>query len=629
MNSRNLPAGAMVGAPAPASAEGGARLAASDRRLREEPRYLPLRQALAEEGVVESPQLAALLGLPPLAEGVGPGRLFVEAGLISNEELQGAKEIKRRQPELSLWEALRRGGSLGDEALAMGLAVLGGTPYAALAPDRVEPEALRHLEGRTAARWRALPLRLEGETLLLAAADPKGLDLEEAALLAGRPVRAAAASASRVEAAIARLYGGEGIADAPIPIQELDLRASLPFHQGEEIPTTLSPTVIFNRLLATAVALRASDLHLRPGERFFQVHFRIDGKLHPWFDLPLSLRSHLTSRIKVVTGMDIAEKRLPQDGECRARLSDRLLDIRASVIPAVRGESAVLRLLDHQQGLVKLEDLGFFPEDRERLRRAVSAPHGLVLVTGPTGSGKSTTLRAALSHVHSRENRHILTVEDPVEVRLDGVTQVQVHPRIGYTFAKALRHFLRHDPDVILVGEIRDGETAAIAVQAALTGHMVLSTLHTNDAAGAATRLLDMGVEPYLLASALDLIIAQRLARLLCPRCKTFSPPSTAEEALLRAMGESPPHPDLPRPGGCDACNHTGYRGRTVIYEMLALDEGLRALASRRESAVQLRRAAREGGMLPLAACGLRKIRQGLISLEEAAAYLDTMDGLV
>ncbi|MBF8271749.1 MAG: tapB [Magnetococcales bacterium] len=596
----------------------------SDQILAAHPRFAPLNAALLQEGVITAERLIGLLGCSGLAGSTGLLHLLLSAGLVSGDAVRHAKEGKKNSSGAQMLDLLINMGHIGQRAMAMGSAVALNISYTELNPEYLETAAVRRMDGQNAALWEAMPVRIDNDGLLMACADPKKVDLDRAGHLAGLRVHLCIAPRTLIMEAIDRWYGGETQAHAGQPIGLLDLRGLAPVSFPERVPhSDLSVTVLLNQLIVNAIAKRASDIHVVPDQRFLHIHFRVDGRLLEEVRLPQHIKNSLVSRIKVVAGMDIAEKRLPQDGHIQARMADRLLDIRVSDVPSVQGETMVLRLLDLQVGLVPMEDLGFSGGDLERFRRNVALPHGLILVTGPTGSGKSTTLRAALDYIVKNQFCHVLTVEDPVEVRMEGTTQVQVNNRIGYTFPKALRQFLRHDPDVIMVGEIRDAETAKISVQAALTGHRVFSTLHTNDAPGAITRLVDMGVEPFLVSSAVSLVVAQRLVRRLCPSCRIGRPPSPSEERLLRAMGQHQPVHQLFTSPGCPACNRTGYMGRTVIYEMLTVDEELKQRIARCEAASVLRRVALDRGFQPLVASGLVQVIQGGTALEEVAPYLE------
>ena len=373
---------------------------------------------------------------------------------------------------------------------------------------------------------------------------------------------------------------------------------------------------LVNRILYQAVTERVSDIHIEAGGDRVKVRFRIDGVLYDRLSPPKSYLPFLSSRIKVMAGLDIAEKRLPQDGRFNFSVAERSVDVRVSVIPTTGGERVVLRLLDKTTALLGLEDLGMGGRVLETFAGLITRPNGIILATGPTGSGKTTTLYAALSRLNSRE-LNIITIEDPVEYHLPGVGQIHVNSKVGLDFARGLRSVLRHDPDVIMIGEIRDVETAEIAIQSSLTGHLVFSTLHTNDAPSAVTRLVDMGVEPYLVSSAVIGVLAQRLIRLLCPNCKAPHQPSA--KALARA-GLPPDALDghqVYKPVGCDKCFETGYRGRAGLYELLKVSDEVQKVLAQTSEANDIRRVARESGMVPLIHAGLEKVKKGQTSLRE------------
>ncbi len=364
-------------------------------------------------------------------------------------------------------------------------------------------------------------------------------------------------------------------------------------------------------MLWQAIDKRASDIHIEPFENQVSLRYRIDGKLYEMAPPPKHLHLPIVSRIKILSGLDIAEKRLPQDGTFMVKLKDRTIDLRVSVLPTIYGEKAVLRILDRTGVVFELSEMGFEEEDLTKLRSAIFSPYGVVFLTGPTGSGKSTTLYAILQEIRSSE-KNILTVEDPVEYRLAGINQVQVKPEIGLTFASALRAFLRQDPDIMLVGEVRDLETAEICVRSALTGHLVLSTLHTNDAPSAVTRLIDIGVEPYLLAPTVLAVVGQRLVRKLCPECKEAYRPTTKDLGSVKLNADT-----IYRAAGCPACNNTGYRGRTLIAEIMSSSEELKSLITHTVSYQNMRETARKLGMTTLYESGLKKVEKGITSLEE------------
>ncbi|MFN3976250.1 MAG: GspE/PulE family protein [Aquificaceae bacterium] len=384
-----------------------------------------------------------------------------------------------------------------------------------------------------------------------------------------------------------------------------------------------SPAVSFvNQTLIKAVNLGASDIHIEPYEGQSFVRFRLDGILHQYTQIPLSLHDQVVSRIKVLANLNVAEKRVPQDGKIAVKVGKRHLDIRVSVVPTVFGERVVLRLLEKGGKVLRLEDLGLWEEDLLKLKRLAQKPYGIVLSTGPTGSGKSTTLYAIIMEIKNPK-KNIITIEDPPEYQIEGVSQIQVNPKVGLTFAAGLRAILRQDPDVIMVGEIRDSETAEIAVQSALTGHLVLSTLHTNDAPSAITRLFDLGIEPFLIASALEGIIAQRLIRKICPHCKEEYSPSGEE---LRELGLSGGY-TFYRGRGCEQCMGTGYRGRTGIFEVLEVDEELKKLIVKTQSATDIRNFVKSRGFKSMLEDGIRKVLSGITTPEEVLRAVKVEEG--
>ena len=379
-----------------------------------------------------------------------------------------------------------------------------------------------------------------------------------------------------------------------------------------------APIVKFVNLLITqAIQDRASDIHIEPAERDLRVRFRIDGVLHEVMRSPKSITSGVTSRLKIMADINIAERRIPQDGRLSVNANGKKIDLRVATLPTVWGEKIVMRILDNSNAMLKLSDLGFADENYEVYSRSFTKPYGMILVTGPTGSGKSTTLYATLNIV-SKPEVNVITVEDPVEYRLPGINQVQTNVKAGLTFAAALRSILRSDPDIVLLGEIRDHETAQIAIEAALTGHLVLSTLHTNDAPSAITRLTEMGIEPFLVGSALDCVLAQRLARKLCPKCKEAYVPSREMMTENRfTWSDDEALPTLYRPIGCSACSKTGYKGRLALHEVMAVSEDIERMAVEHASALAISKVALEQGMITLREDGLRKVKAGITSIEE------------
>ena len=377
---------------------------------------------------------------------------------------------------------------------------------------------------------------------------------------------------------------------------------------------------LVNAIMTQAVGDRASDVHIEPAERNVRIRFRVDGVLHePMPPAPKNIQGGLISRLKVMAELNIAEKRVPQDGRISMKVGGKQLDLRVATLPTVHGEKVVIRVLDKSNALLRLEDLGFLEESYKQFAKSFKKPYGAILVTGPTGSGKSTTMYSTLN-ILNEEDKNIITVEDPVEYRLAGVNQMQVNPKAGLTFAAALRSILRADPDIVLIGEVRDKETATIAIEAALTGHLVLTSLHTNDAPSAITRLTEMDVETFLVASAIDAVVAQRLARVLCERCKE---PYAPEELELQQAGYPewlwPEITQIHRPVGCAACSNTGYRGRMGLYEVMPMTEEIERLTVERASAESIKTVAIQQGMITLRDDGLEKVRMGITSIEEVA----------
>jgi type IV pilus assembly protein PilB len=556
------------------------------------------------------------------------GDLLVADGLLTAEQLAQAL-VAQRQPREKLGEALVRLGLVSDEQVAVGLAGQFGIAY--LSPGSLEPdpEALALVQAAVAQRYGVLPVRCRDRTLLLATADPTDVQaLADIGFMTGREVAPVVAGARALREAIARCYR------LPAPaLAELFAAAEAAAPSAEPIgadegwarPDVIevrdsiddAPVVrLVNLILADAVARGASDIHLEPYERAFRVRFRIDGTLAEIMAPPKRLEAALTSRVKIMANLDIAERRLPQDGRIKLRSHGREVDLRVSTLPTIFGEKTVMRILDREALQLDLGRLGFEPAGLAHFTRALAQPSGMILITGPTGSGKTTTLYSAIHRLNA-PTLNIMTAEDPVEYNLRGVNQLQVNEGIGRTFAGALRAFLRQDPDVILVGETRDLETAQIGIRAALTGHLVLSTLHTSDCPSTVARLVDMGVPPFLVASALSLVVAQRLARTVCPACVEHA---SAHEESLAAHGhgvEGRGRVELARGRGCPACNHTGFRGRVAIYEVMPLNEELRALVVRNAPANEIRALASQQGVKNLRQAGLLKVLDGLTTVEE------------
>lgn len=556
------------------------------------------------------------------------GQILVERGLISLQDLEAALAEQKRTEEF-LGKILSRMGLVSEDVLVPILADQLGIPHVRLRETVVESQALAKVPAKFANHYTLLPIRVINNTLEVAIADPFDVQtIDELRLLLDCDVRPVLAGPQEIREAIQRHYGLG--ASAVQQLLDAGSRAGEPTAPVTEDLSALvdeaSIVSFVNQLILQAVKDRATDIHIEPYERFMRIRQRIDGVLH---EVPIpqdlvKLHQAVISRVKVMAKLDIAERRLPQDGRIKVRLNNQEFDLRISVVPTNFGEGIVIRLLS-QAMLYSLEQLGLAQDQLQTLAQLIDRPHGIIFVTGPTGSGKTTTLYACLSKLNSTD-RKILTIEDPIEYQLAGITQIQVHPKIGLSFAQGLRSMLRHDPDVMMVGEVRDPETAEITIRSALTGHLVFSTLHTNDASGGITRLLDMGVEPFLVSSSVLCFIAQRLVRVICRECQEDMP---ASPALREQFGVRDLPKTLKRGRGCPTCKGTGYRGRTAIYEFLVVDEPIQRLILQRASSHEIARAAQQhgpsapsggagrAGMRPLRQDGWLKIAQGITTPQE------------
>jgi type IV pilus assembly protein PilB len=578
------------------------------------------------------------------------GELLLKEKRITPEQLQEALNYQRTNGG-KLGANLIKLGYVKDEEITALLSKQYGVPSIALTQFEIDPAVVKLVPAETAQKYQIIPLSRAGATLTIAMTDPTNVfAMDDIKFMTGYNVEPVVASETAVIDAIAKYYGksapvvekGGGPAAAPPGASALELAtkgleemqalgdsadvevlaefeeisAEQLARQGEEAPVIK----LVNVILMSAIQKGASDIHIEPYEKELRVRYRVDGILYNIMSPPMKFRDAITSRIKIMSKLDIAEKRLPQDGRIKIRYNEsgepKEIDFRVSVLPTLFGEKIVLRLLDKDKLMLDMTKLGFEPESLAKFEAAIARPWGMVLVTGPTGSGKTNTLYSSISRINTPET-NIMTAEDPVEFNLAGVNQVQIKENIGLNFAAALRSFLRQDPNIILIGEIRDFETAEIGVKAALTGHLVLSTLHTNDAPSTINRLMNMGIEPFLVASAVHLICAQRLVRRCCSNCKEPSPMSP--EALMQAgFNQEDAENVTPMKGaGCDKCNSTGYKGRVGLYEVMEIGEELRELILVGASGLELRRKAIEEGMLTLRMSGLRKVKDGLTTIEE------------
>ena len=543
----------------------------------------------------------------PKLEKKSLGETLVEQGILTQVELDQAQEETKKTGE-PLQKSLIRLGLVSDEELTHLMGVALNVPSVDLSTYLIKPELLDLVPEALARKHHLIPIFKIGKTLTIAMSDPSDIRaLDEVRLACRLDVKPAIATEPSIQRALEQYYGTKGSIDELVKLIEEKGLPSKERDIAEELPVVK----LVNLLVMQAIHDGASDIHIEPDRDVLRTRVRVDGILHEVPSPPKHLQSAVISRIKILSNLDIAERRIPQDGRFQMKIENREVDIRTSIIPTIYGEKVVLRLLDTANILLRLEDLGFPEELLKRYEKLIHHPYGIILVTGPTGSGKTTTLYASLERINSQE-KNIVTIEDPVEYHMDRVQQMQVNPRIGVTFANGLRSILRQDPDIIMVGEIRDVETAEVAIQAALTGHLVFATLHTNDAPSAVSRLIDMQVEPFLVSSSLAGIIAQRLVRKVCDACKeSYAPPMEVTKAAASAV------PHVYRAKGCKKCMNTGYKGRVAIFELLIPDEEIRGLIVAKASAEKIRKAAEGYGMRGLREDGLQKVAQGITTLEE------------
>lgn len=580
------------------------------------------------------------------------GELLVSANLITPEQLKQALELQRREGG-RIGSKLVKLGFVTEEKIVSFLSKQYGVPAINLSEYNIDPNIIKLIPKDIAQKHLIIPVTRVGSTLTIAMADPTNVfAIDDVKFLTGYNVEVVVASESAIIEAISKYYGTpialasgakepvssgaskrsettpevnieeltaelgdlEKIAETAIQLIETEEKLD----EGELIKEVDAPIVnLANSILVNAINQRASDIHIEPYENSLRVRFRVDGVMYTVQTLPTKIRGALTSRIKIMAKLDIAERRLPQDGRIKLKLGrEREIDFRVSTLPCLFGEKVVLRILDKSNLQIDLTKLGFEQQQLDEFMDAISKPYGMILVTGPTGSGKTTTLYSALNHLNKPEV-NIMTAEDPVEYNFMGINQVQIKEEIGLTFAAALRSFLRQDPDIIMVGEIRDFETAEIAVKAALTGHLVLSTLHTNDAPSTITRLLNMGIEPFLVSSSVILILAQRLCRKICQKCKTEVHVPVQTLIKLGFSEEEAKTIKVYKGKGCPECNNKGYKGRIALYEVMPIKEEIRDLILEGASAAELKKAAIKLGMKTLRMSGLTKIKEGITTIEE------------
>ena len=575
--------------------------------------------------------------LPPVEQlrGRPIGRVLIKMGKLTREKVHECLEIQKQrqkpgQKPVRIGEIFVELGLVTEKHLHLALAAQRGMEYVNLAEMEIPPDVIDKISGQMANTYRALPIEFKKETNELVVAIDKAENFratDDLSSLLGMKVTAKMTDSDALDAALKKYYKqkeeSDGINDLISEIQEDGFLAgfegrnqSIDLDELKELSESNPVKKLLNLVLMQAIRDKASDIHFEPFENEYKMRYRIDGILYEMVPPPKHIAAALSSRIKVMADLDIAERRLPQDGRISLTLQGNPVDLRVSVLPTMFGESVVLRVLDRSQLQLNIEKLGFRPDDLKVVRQLIHKPNGIVIVTGPTGSGKTTTLYAALSELNDIETK-IITTEDPIEYDIDGVIQVQMRPDIGVTFAKCLRSILRQDPDVVLVGEIRDLETAEIAAQASLTGHIVFTTLHTNDAPSSIARLLDLGIEPFLLTATIEGVIAQRLIRKICENCKTPFQPIESQLMELGLSLDDVKDKKFYYGKGCSKCNNTGYKGRTALFEIMTFNDEVRELIMNHASTNVLRAASQKAGMKPLRDAGLATLYDGITTIDE------------
>ncbi len=536
-------------------------------------------------------------------------QLLRERGFLTADQIDAAAQSMKAENETTL-DVLVSGGTIGEDEVLGTVADQFGLKYCHVNADAINSEIVKEIPADIAKKYGVVPVVADDESITVALSDPMGYDAIDSLryVLHGRDVEAVVSPRREVEAAMAKLYAS----DAPADVQT---RGDDDFGAGDATGDDAPVVKLATMLITNAIKMKASDIHLEPMEKEFRVRYRIDGALRKMDSPPKRLQGAIISRIKIMSKMKISEKRIPQDGRIQISVNGKDLDLRVSSVPTNHGESIVMRVLDKTNLALGLPQLGFLADDQATFERLIKLPDGVVLVTGPTGSGKTTTLYACLGQINTPDKK-LITVEDPVEYQMSGINQVQVNKDVGLDFSAALRSILRQAPNIVMIGEIRDEETAGIAMEAALTGHLVFSTLHTNDAPSAVTRLLDIGCKPFLVASALRAAMAQRLVRAICENCKEDYTPSEREIKMLGSISKT--IPDRMYHGcGCDKCGRTGYKGRKGIFEIFKVDDTIERLIFDHAPATLLRQRAREMGMRTLREDGMLKVASGMTSLSE------------
>ena len=536
-------------------------------------------------------------------------QILVERGFLTQDQVDAAAKSMKAENETTL-DVLVSGGTIGEDEVLGTVADQFGLKYCHVNADAINPEVVKTIPADIAKKYGVVPVVADEDSITVALSDPMGYDAIDSLryVLHGLDVQAVIAPRAEVNAAMAKIYAEDENAD-------VQTRGEDDGSAGDEAGDDSAVIKLANLIITTAIKMKASDIHIEPMEKEFRVRYRIDGALRKMDSPPKRLQGAIISRIKIMSKMKISEKRIPQDGRIQITVGGKDLDLRVSSVPTNHGESIVMRILDKTNLSLGLPQLGFLTDDQATFERLIKLPDGVVLVTGPTGSGKTTTLYACLGQINTPDKK-LITVEDPVEYQMSGINQVQVNKDVGLDFSAALRSILRQAPNIVMIGEIRDAETADIAMEAALTGHLVFSTLHTNDAPSAVTRLLDIGVKPFLVASALRAAMAQRLVRAICEKCKESYTPTEREMKMLGSMSKTVPE-RMYHGVGCDKCGRSGYKGRKGIFEIFKVDDTIQRLIFDHAPATLLRQRAREMGMRTLREDGMLKVASGMTSLQE------------
>ena len=536
-------------------------------------------------------------------------QILIERGFLTQDQVDAAAKSMKAENETTL-DVLVSGGTIGEDEVLGTVADQFGLKYCHVNADAINPEVVKKIPADIAKKYGVVPVVADDDSITVALSDPMGYDAIDSLryVLHGQDVQAVIAPRAEVRAAMAKIYADDENAD-------VQTRGEDDGSAGDEAGDDSAVIKLANLIITTAIKMKASDIHIEPMEKEFRVRYRIDGALRKMDSPPKRLQGAIISRIKIMSKMKISEKRIPQDGRIQISVGGKDLDLRVSSVPTNHGESIVMRILDKSNLSLGLPQLGFLTDDQSTFERLIKLPDGVVLVTGPTGSGKTTTLYACLGQINTPDKK-LITVEDPVEYQMSGINQVQVNKDVGLDFSAALRSILRQAPNIVMIGEIRDAETADIAMEAALTGHLVFSTLHTNDAPSAVTRLLDIGVKPFLVASALRAAMAQRLVRAICEKCKEAYTPTEREMKMLGSMSKTVPE-RMYHGVGCDKCGRSGYKGRKGIFEIFKVDDTIQRLIFDHAPATLLRQRAREMGMRTLREDGMLKVASGMTSLQE------------